>query len=831
MSIGRQGQSGTVTLGAERGNARRRGWLRARGGGLWQVPVLGAGAILLVAGAATAFLTKPGPDHRPAVERAARLVERERWVEAIETLNTEVYPYLENGTLPRDVARGYHQLLARAIAGGQHELDVRSAVNDQNVISQFLEAERLDASLTPLDVALLAESYIALGRYEEAEQRVATIPDTYPEIRERLVRDMIETKLGLEQPLYTDALEALGRVLAETTISDQQRLWALARQAEVRLELGLEDEAVTSLLRELPLLQEADPAAVGELYMWLGRAYFRLDALEEAERQLRRADRDQMLPDSDERRAMARLYLAHIEARRATGPDGLERARDGYANLVERSGATAAFLPALMGMGEMEAALDNPRGSIDAYQALVQERESREGVRHPTREEIARSLLGRFEERAAAGDVSFALDYATIAGELFPLVETPSDVLLALGRSHAAMADFVLGERAQGLRLRDLTELDPGTLQQAKRHLIRAAGYYRAHADRFIIDDYELYADSLWTSAQLSDRAGDAASAIASFGEFAETVRDDPRRAEARYRLAQSHQSRGSYQTAAELYRGLIADRENAARDGVGQWADRSSVPLAQCLLLDGQPENDAEAERILLTAVNGTRGGPDRPEFRDALFELGRVFEKAGRYDLAIERLTELLERAPEDPRAAAARFRLAESYRLLSREIGVRLDETMRESQARQLRAERREHLRSAIDLYERVRDELASKPNAYRSALEDVQLRNAHFYLGDCAFDLGEYDRAIAYYSAARNRYPRDPAVLVALVQIVNAYVELGDLRSARTANERARDFYSSLPDEVWNDPNLPMGRKEWERWLESSAKLYDDLAAAG
>ena len=145
--------------------------------------------------------------------------------------------------------------------------------------------------------------------------------------------------------------------------------------------------------------------------------------------------------------------------------------------------------------------------------------------------------------------------------------------------------------------------------------------------------------------------------------------------------------------------------------------------------------------------------------------------------------------------------------------------------------MQSERREHLRSAIALFEEVRDGLSAKPAAIRTALEDVHLRNAHFYLGDCAFDLGEHDRAIAYYSASRNRYPRDPAVLVALIQIVNSYVEMGDLRSARTANERARDFYASLPDDVWDDPNLPMGRRDWERWLESSAKLYDDLAQAG
>ena len=103
------------------------------------------------------------------------------------------------------------------------------------------------------------------------------------------------------------------------------------------------------------------------------------------------------------------------------------------------------------------------------------------------------------------------------------------------------------------------------------------------------------------------------------------------------------------------------------------------------------------------------------------------------------------------------------------------------------------------------------------------EAVALRNSYFYLGDCAFDLREYDDAIRYYDRARDRYDGEPASLVAMVQIVNAYIAKGEMGRARTANERARRFYSSIPDEVWNDPNLPMDRRDWERWLDSSAMI--------
>lgn len=61
---------------------------------------------------------------------------------------------------------------------------------------------------------------------------------------------------------------------------------------------------------------------------------------------------------------------------------------------------------------------------------------------------------------------------------------------------------------------------------------------------------------------------------------------------------------------------------------------------------------------------------------------------------------------------------------------------------------------------------------------------------------AFDLKDYETAIRHYDAARERYPKDPASLVAMIQIVNAYIELGDTQRAQTANYRAKAFYDSL-----------------------------------
>ncbi|MBZ0171788.1 MAG: tetratricopeptide repeat protein, partial [Phycisphaerales bacterium] len=319
--------------------------------------------------------------------------------------------------------------------------------------------------------------------------------------------------------------------------------------------------------------------------------------------------------------------------------------------------------------------------------------------------------------------------------------------------------------------------------------------------------------------------------AIESFTTFADTVRDDARQPEARFRLGQMFQARGEYLIAADYYTGLIDEQQDSLRPGVGLWADLSYVPLAQCYIQDVDDGNDDDALRLLGSAIDGARGGPDRPEFRQAVLELGNLAFRGGRYAEAIERYEEALARESDLGDEPLVRFRLADSYRLLAEEIDRRLAEPMSDRDAGLLADERSGHLRRAIELFTGVRDELSGRDPRTLSQVEKTYLRNAFFYLGDCAFDLRSFEEAIEYYGMARSSYPGEPAVLVALIQIVNAYIELGDTRSARTANERAKAFYQSLPPEVWDDPNLPLGRREWERWLNSNAKLYEEVAQGG
>ncbi|MBZ0171261.1 MAG: hypothetical protein K8E66_02675, partial [Phycisphaerales bacterium] len=466
---------------------------------IWPLPLLLVALGTLVAGVAMTLITRPDPVFSPALGRAEMLIEAGRYDEAITELNTGVFPYLGRPELGPELQARFHTLLARSLYKGQRELEFPQRVNDENVVKQYLAAERLKTELAPSDIEALSRTYIALDELGRAKDRLRELND--PSARADLSRLLIDAGRRRTRPDYEDLLLTVEEMLDIEGLGEADRVWALARRAETQLELAYTPEAINDLLREMPLLVGKDTPGLGELFVMLGRGYYESGAYREAVRELGRADRDEMLADSDPARAWARLYLAHVETRLAEDDEQLRSARDRYEQLVRRSSKSGAYLPALLGLSETEADLGDDEASIEAYDALVTEMLSRSDVPNPTRDEITESLLSRARARDAAWHsgggphlVELALRFSEIAGRLYPLESTPPEVLDTLSRIYESAAHTTLGfgPNAAGRRLNldDLRAVDPGTLQRAKRRLIRAASFARMHADEFVIDDY-----------------------------------------------------------------------------------------------------------------------------------------------------------------------------------------------------------------------------------------------------------------------------------------------------------------------------------------------------
>ncbi len=784
----------------------------------WQLPTLLVAGGMLMLGVAYSVSTTPEPDLTPTIRLANKMIEDENYQQAIELLNTEIYPWVVQPDTPKPAQVLYHLAKARSIYYGQQKLGISDDRNHVSVIREYEEARRLGGTLDPRDLAALANTHIARDETPLAMQHAREIPESKRYLRDAIYRRAVESLLDRPAPETEPAMELITEMLIDTALPVDQRVWALETQGRVRLEQGHADHTITRILRELPRLDDASEVDRSRLHLILAEAYVQQGAIPQADEQIRAAR--QLAASGDPHYAKILLMKAMVEDEQGH----TREARDLYDEIVNDHANSSALPLALLGLGETEAALGEPELSIEAYSDLVTMYNALGIESYPSRKQILTSLLGRADDSLASGLPFDAILYGTLAQRLYRDLDTPSAIYLAQARAHQGAAESLLGRPIE--ETKSLLGLDPSSRAEVQRHLIASATSYSLHAERHVVTNLSVFADSLWRSADLFDRAGDQPEAITAFKNYAESMPSDPRHAEALFRLAESLRALGDLQTAAEVYKGLISARGGGAGADIGALADASHVPLAQAYLYDEDPSNDADAEQLLISAIDGSMGSSETKLFRDALLELAGLFDRTDRPERAIERYEEFRSRYPQDPETGSAIFRLADAHRRLGDSIESTLIEAMPAAEKNRRIAEVARHRRIAIERYEESISILAARPESSLGIFESIALRNAHFYLGDCAFDLGEYNRAIGYYDQARDRYVEDPASLVAMVQIVNAYMQTNQIGRARTANERAKRFYAIMPDEVWDDPTLPMDRKDWERWLESNTELLAD-----
>lgn len=778
------------------------------------MPTLLLSAALVAGSIVTGVMTRPKADVGAMLAKAEEAVTREEYDSALEYLNTKVRPYLDGGVLTPEQAQDFHVLRARAVALAERQLGVKVPENAEQIVAELAAAEELGAKLDAKHMLMIADARVTLGQDQVALKIVRELPEEEKAGRAQIVKRVVERSIEDEKADPVASLRLLAEMIASGELAGRDRAWALARQGELLLKQNMPDGAVARLVQTMPgVVDDADEDTLGDLYHILGRAYFESDALTDAARELERAARQYR--ESDPRWAKVQSLLGRVDELLGDAP----RARQRYIAVLDRVTEPSAMPGPLLGLAEVRASLGDFEESIKDYERLIQLLEKGTTGEGITRSKVSKSLMERHRTRLATGDVPLALRYAELAERVIGSGDVPPEVLLAIATSQRRSAEQLLAPLEGSTdRMQDLARLDPATREQARLHLVTAGRYFKSHAESLGTSDNEGYGDSLWRAAESMDMAGDQDLSIPLLNDFVRFFPADRRQAEARFRLGQAYQARGDYGTAIEQYAELVNGAGNERGEN-SAFADRAMVPLARCYLLDGEASNDAEAERILQSVVSGRGGAAGGERYRDALVELARMKQSRGEWASAIQLLEEAVERFTDSPDIDAARYALAESLRQDAGAIQRTLTEAMPDQQRLTLTRTRGERLNRAIELYDKVRVSLDRKDPRRLTRLERLQLRNAYFYLGDCAFELREFDEAIRRYDAARERYAQDPASLVGMVQIVNAYVELGDMERARTAQARAKRFYDSIPAAAWSDPDLPMGKEAWQRWLNS------------
>ncbi|MEM1334371.1 MAG: LamG-like jellyroll fold domain-containing protein, partial [Actinomycetota bacterium] len=385
----------------------------------------------------------------------------------------------------------------------ERQMGVEREANSRTVVGEYREAERANATLDPRDTLFLAGAYLNLGMRDEAIGRAEGLPESAETFRTRIYKRVIERELALPLPEYDRAIELLSRLLGNPDLPPEDRVWALARQTEVRLSRGYTDEAITRLLRALPLMDEMPEPLLGELYLLLGEAYAEKGLLDEAGKHFARADR--MLPQGVVARARLELRRAVLD-----GAGGrTSEARERYASVARQFARSVWELPALLGLGETEALLGEHRASIEAYRTLVELLEGGEQSKEATPERVSDSLLARFTDSYASGRTLEALEYAGLVEDLYGVDETPVEGVLAIAQGNLRRAEELGLEVARPRPALqrgspggdDTTEtLDPASRAQVRRHLIRAGAYFHDHADRVVLGDNAAFAASTDTT-------------------------------------------------------------------------------------------------------------------------------------------------------------------------------------------------------------------------------------------------------------------------------------------------------------------------------------------
>ncbi|MGQ0627866.1 MAG: tetratricopeptide repeat protein [Phycisphaerales bacterium] len=811
----------------------------SRVGALWPVPVLLVATAALGYGLVRLALQRPAPDFAPAFVDARAALAAHEAEKTIDIVNKRLLTPFSEGALSPEQSQEVFLLRARALHSGQLELAVEREENHRAIIADYERAQRLGATLPPLDTGNLASSMIAIGDAQGAVDLARKLGAKDPARRTEIYRAVITGDLRRQQsgkPVNTELmLGLLSELLEGDSAGDEDRAWAIARQAELRLAGGHTQETIATLQRTLLRAERLGPDARGELFYLLGRAYDAVGDHARAAQQLTAAEAD--LTPGHPLRAATLVMAGRIQQAAGKLDDAAERFE------AARLGASGgdALLAALLGLAETAAARRDDAAAVEHYVNLIEqmgkEREQAERERRPlsegwvTPQRVSESLMDRQADRRSADDFTRSLRYTLLAETVWTdhRAEPPDNVLLAIGSLSRAIGERTLEEsRTTPAGRLPVDQLSEVARLEIKRNLHEAGEYFRRHAQRVSARDEAAYRDSLWSCAECFDLAGEHDEAKAAFSQYASIGTDDPRRLEAIFRRGQILAAKRQFREAMADFRTLVETRGGSGgASGSGLIGERSVVPLARCLVADGTPEAFKSAEDLLTPVLTDGQTRPDAETYATALVELGELLHRVGRHAEAITRLTEAVDRYPTHDRIGVLCYKLADASRQSAAQIDADLRETMPQSRREELVRVRRERLSRAADAYQRAGAEIAAKDARRLTTMDQLVMRNSAFYLGDVAFEQNDYAAAIAAYDAARLRYSDDPASLVAMVQIVNCYVAERRWAEAVTANNRAEQQLRSLPDTVWASPDLPMEKRHWERWLDSRRLL--DLQA--
>jgi tetratricopeptide (TPR) repeat protein len=773
-------------------------------GQLWQMPLL-IFSLVLFGYAAYLFIDpKPGPTVDDRIAEARSYLRQERY--------DAVYPILNDvlkstSTLSKQKQGTIHLLIATALEGDMIAQNNSLPVNHENIIQQTKLAQEQEIEIGADGFRRMAASYEALGKRKEAltAYRRALAMDVDRQLS--LHRKVIDLLLDEQNTEAAD--RELTAYLGVKDLANVERSWALGLQGQLLIDQNKFAEARLLLDRASKLAIGSDNSHQGELAFRYGYAAWKLNDLEEADRQFRLAR--QLMTPSNPLDADAALNLAKVAQARGD----LDQAQAFLRDVITTHPAHRAAIEAQLTRGAFRISAGQDDAGLSDLQRVTEVILKRESL-DILRDELRDTLLEAEATLTSRSNYAGSLEVLDLETRLTPKPDTAFFGRLAVAlekRSAQVVALAKPNDAAEVARRR----------QESVELLTRAGKSYVKLSQMLTVASDEGYAENLWKGIDCFDRAGNTLDAIASLELFIAERPDDAQTPDALLRVGRSYEAIG------QVDKAIAAYQQNMFRYASSLAATKSAVPLAQAYMRQG-PSSFDRAERVLMEVVtNNPRLTPESNEFRSAILELGRLHYLSGDYDRAIARMEEYAQRYGVGAEKTQLSFQMADSYW----KSAAKLDE-----QARQIEAgtfdskggpipdrmtvimERRTRLEKALTQYATAIEAVQSKTQ--QTDLEKLYGRLAHFYRADCLYELGRYRESIEQFDRAAMLYPNDPSAISAYMKIFTAYVQLGEPDLAKAAHARASVMLSRMPRDAFNDSTYVISREDRERFLNFASE---------
>ena len=799
---------------------------------IWQIPALLLGAVLLAVGLYLATPRAEENNFTAAMDSVEQYFYAGNF-DSAEALLQSMTEYIGQGK-ERERAR-YKLLWGDLIFLQQREQGWDNPDNHQRVIESYFEAEQLGYAFEedPPRLQRWAETLVALNRLDEVEPILNRLKDEPARRRCAILKRMIEQgRTGLSRMPASQTASLLARFLDELrTETDavtrrSEEIWAVGLRARLFLEAGAFNRVIDYLNpRRATLTSRGGDADLVPLIVILAKAYQQVGQYEEAQREYQYA---QLKLAEDKTHVLhADILVGQAQIALASDND-LQVALELFSAAVDNYPATPPYFDAVVGQADCEALYGTHGPALEHFGVAIKHLVSLPDRSPDEIKTLIDRILSHYQLHFDAGDYDLALDYLSLVLPIYD-DQIPSDLLSQFALTHQKIAETRIAGVTPAndqvlIAAQSLDESARIANREAAVHFAKAADYFYEYAGAMTIIDDQAHGDSLWQAAMNYDKAQLWERAIEVYSEFRKTRPSEPRQQQATKRLGMAYQANGQYKLGADVFKQLIdAHPQN-------RHAHASRVPLARCHIALGQ---FSTALGTLQEVVNDHPAiTPESSEYRDALIELGQLYHRMGRFEPAIKRLEEAVERYRQGEDGGLLESYLADAYRQSNRQLETDLKDTVAESRRLALRKEQVRRLEQAQAYYSQAINMLESRDLSSLSPIERLFLRNNYFYRADCAYNLARYEEAIDWYDQAAKRWEQHPATLVARMQIVNAYCAMKQYEDAKAAMSRAQYAFNRIPQSAFDDPNLPISRKHWQDWFRwtSELGLFDQAAMA-